>query len=481
MKMISKSWLHLGLSLGLIGSALSCLSQAPVVVSVTPANNTTGVATNVTMVLRFSAPMAEENFFPGLTLTFQPPGPIAAPQWNSDSTEVSLPLVFGGYAPGIKYTWSLKPGGTIPGLPEFTSAAGVPVVATSGSFTTTGTGGGGGTVVTGECTPQDRFDPAVIAADESCPDPTDPDPDNLYGFVSVFRSLRFDQVAANDVRPAAEGPFAGSAGANGPKDNPFTAVSYSGPGQPTRVLTNGFGFYFHSREFATQAEMEKEFPVGNYSFALTQTTGGNRNVTVTLPSGIPTAMRISNFDDAQRIAPSQPFTFRWPAVVGAGTSDSLVFQIVEECTQRTVFIAPNPCVPLTLRSTDTSIIVPANTLLPGKRYEGRLNYSRFNGLSQVPKTLQTGAGVFTETMFPINNPGGSGGGASARITSFTVATGGYQLVATGTASKPYVIEVSPNLQTWTELVTKTADASGGLSHTIPAGGGDVRFFRVVSK
>jgi len=481
MKTFSKSCFNYCLSLVLMGASLSLLGQAPTVVSVTPVNNATGVATNVTMVLRFSAPMAADSFLAGFHLTFQPPGPFTSGDWNEDNTELSASLIFGGYAPGTKYTWSLTPGGSFPGLPQFTSAAGVPVVATSGSFTIAGTGGGGGTVVTGECTPEDRFDPAVIAVDDSCPDPTDPDPDNLYGFVSVFRSLRFNQVAANEVRPVAEGPFGGSAGATGPKDNPFTAVSYTGPGQPNRVLTNGFGFYFHSREFTTQAELEKEFPAGNYAFALTQTTGGNRNVTVNLPTAIPTAMRISNFDDAQRIAPSQAFAFRWPAVAGAGTSDALEFRIVEECTQRTVFLAPNPCVPINLRSTDTSIVVPANTLLPGKRYEGHLNYGRFNGLSQLPKTLQTGAGVFTETMFPINNPGGSGGGTSARITSFTLATGGFQLDATGTASKPYAIEVSPNLQTWTELITKTTDAAGLLSHTIPGGGGDVRFFRLRSK
>lgn len=118
MKMILKFWFRRTVVGLLAVLALRALGQAPTVISVTPANNATGVATNVTMVIRFSTAMDAESFIPSFHLTFQPTGPFSSAEWNDDNTEVSLPIFLGGFAGGTKYTWTLTPVGRFRDCPS---------------------------------------------------------------------------------------------------------------------------------------------------------------------------------------------------------------------------------------------------------------------------------------------------------------------------------------------------------------------------
>ncbi len=441
------------------------------------------MATNVTMVFHFSVPMDPDTFNPVLNLTFAPSGPFTSPDWNEDNTEVSLSPVFGGYPAATKITWNIVPGGDF-GLPAFASATGNPVTAASGTFTTGGSsGGGGGTTNAGACTISDITDPAVVALSLTCLTQPNTNSQDL-GFVFVGRSASFLQLGATLTKPDTNAPFSGSVFARSTTANPFTGVKYTGPGQALRSVDNsGFGFFSYSAELATQSELDQAFPTGNYAINITRQSGA-LNLSIPVSSPVPAPLHIANFDDAQHVNTTQAFNLRWDAIAGAANTieQGLTFQILEKCSGKVVFAAPNYCIPTQLKPTDTAVVIPAGTLLSNKRYRGELSYSRFFGLINGPVGGATsGSSTMTQISFPINDPGSLVVSDSPQITSFLPVAVGFTLAGKGTANHSYAIEVSADLAAWTELITRITDASGLLSFTIPNNNAPQRYFRLRGK
>ena len=105
---------------------------------------------------------------------------------------------------------------------------------------------------------------------------------------------------------------------------------------------------------------------------------GGGTVTVSLPLNpspdVP-APKIANFTALQGFDVSQPLTIQWNAFSGASQNDSIRLAIAEK-NGPLIFFAPNPCVPIELPATDTSITIPAGTFETNITYELELTFSR---------------------------------------------------------------------------------------------------------
>ncbi len=143
------SLLALAAALGLawLPGVTPARGQAPQLVSTTPPDQATDVPTRAPLVFTFDRDMNTTipvvSSLPGLfvgNIEFEPPiGILVEGTWSGNQRVLTcVPL--DSWPPNTTITWRLNPPGTLLAL---TSAAGIPLVTVSGSFTTGGSGGGG--------------------------------------------------------------------------------------------------------------------------------------------------------------------------------------------------------------------------------------------------------------------------------------------------------------------------------------------------
>lgn len=427
-----------GTQLATVSGSFSTGVGAPVLGSVSPGENAQAVPTNTPIVFRFNQAMKKSELPGGTPPTVLITGAGMDPanltyQWAADGRSLTCTYV-GGFPRSTVVSWALNP----PGAPvPLESESGKPLASATyfGTFTTASTG---------EC----NVDPLAT-----------------WGTYGVTRRGNYAQTStANPVPdPEYEAPFAFTAVISSPAlGAPVTAASLEFPDGTITNLTS-FGAFSFFATFDTEEELLESYPDGVYTERFTQTGLPERVVPIQAGVEFPPVPKIANFTEAQSVPSTQPFVLRWEAFTGAGGDDFITLFIADEAGP-VVFQAPNPCVPIELKPTDTSVVVPQNTLQTGRTYFAELMFAKsFLFTTNAFPTMYGFGFNFRSTRFPMKAEGGVGPADPAVLSN--VAVGDNDRISfdlEGSPATAYKIQRADRLTAtlWPEVGTATTDAAG---------------------
>ena len=162
------------------------------------------------------------------------------------------------------------------------------------------------------------------------------------------------------------------------------------------------------------------YPNGSYSVTMNTThDGGHTGAVVVSGDDYPNPPVVSNYTQAQTINPTNEFTLRWSGFTGATTND-FVFVQVDAGTGvvfRTSFV---PGAVGALNGTNTSLLIPSNTLAVGRAYVGRISFVKIVTTNTASYPGVTGAGTyFSQTDFFLATAGFGGDTVPPQIASVT--------------------------------------------------------------
>lgn len=434
----------LAMSSGTFSHAFPFPGEGPSLVFHLPDNGATGVPANNPVTFFFSEQMAQTHSI----------------EWSANVNTAGLSYTWqfgqslmvtaqGGFPANATITWKLNP--TAGNANNFKSATGteLPVGQFQGSFTT-----GAGS---------DPGDPN---------DPCDPNGgDNGLGFGSIYKAVNYtqtgDQAPVLDAEMAATftGTYRGASNQN------VSAVSITGPGGSMN-LTNTFGFFLGSREFATAEALDTAFPAGTYTVNATGAGSGTLTIGSTAQVPLP---RFNNLVALGNLDASQAFTLTFAPFTGAGANDS-IFVSISATDDTNEFHAPDFCKNIELPNTATSVVIPANTFKAGQRLRGQISFSRGSfDTNSIPSTTLSG-GVSKTTTFNF-----SGGGGEPNAPVWTTVTrngdGTVTYTITGDTGLNLGIEATETLTgTWTQLTTALL-TTGSFEFTVNPNTPAKRFYR----
>ncbi len=348
--------------------------------------------------------------------------------WSDDGRRLFC-LVDGGLSTSATFGWELNPEGEAgtPGM-ELADLAGNRLLTRSGSFTTADTPNG----FTG---------------------------DSRWYY--LIRSRHFRQTGAV-VSPRED--FRTYAGVGMSSYNSLSrieaiiggnAVEMDGERRDDRVEG--------SAQYLEQSDQEQFFPAGgSYGFQF-RPTGSLVETSVALgaPSGIfPDAPVIANHLEAQMVDASSDFTLSWEPVPGAGPDDFFLV-VIDNAYDRSIFYTPLPGqtgarVVEPIPASTTSLVIPADTLPPGRTLELSVAYVMVDGRNVDPQFGTGTSGVASLTTLDLVTLGDP---IVPELTEVSGDPSGFQLVVTGERGVPYTIECSSDGESWTPVLSQSADGS----------------------
>lgn len=437
----------LGFCCGLLCAGPGAMAQAPQLTSVTPANGASDVPINTSLVFRFDQAMDTDvmvtpSFPPfligNLSVSAGSSAALYFGNWSEDGLTLTCDPVTGDLPEGTLVTWTLNPAGT---SEPFVSASGTPLGTISGSFTTAGEGSTG---------------------DDDC----DGLPDG-WGAFSVFKGANYLQTSEADPVPEAIEPFVFGVTVAGPDAGPnVTESSLTLPDNSVLELelVPFAGLFFYSDAKDTEAELDTDYPPGNYVLRFTQEGQAQVTVPMTMPVNNVPVPKIQNFAESQSVDASADFTLRWNSFNVADDDDFLSVSLSDTDTGDVVFEAPDLCLPRELPVTATSVVIPAGTLQTDRTYAATLLFGKVYYASTNTAPEMSGFGGMSRvTNFSLRT--GTGGVAGpATLSDFRVLENGdVEFQLSGTALRSYSIErtsaLGANAQ-WAEVGSVLLDAAG---------------------
>jgi Calx-beta domain len=169
------------------------------------------------------------------------------------------------------------------------------------------------------------------------------------------------------------------------------------PDEGVEFSSNVDGFSYE--EFATSnTELESFLPPGRYNIDIFTAQDSNYTATVTLPAtAYPNIPKVLNWDAAQNIDPLADYTLSWTPMSGGSAQDFIILNIREEFISEAngdpepfVYSSPFLGEPGQLNGLSNSIVIPAGSLNPGRRYYVNLTFVNFTTYSS---NLIAGAAV----------------------------------------------------------------------------------------
>lgn len=440
---------------------------APKLGSSSPARDTTRVALDIQVVFNFDQVMKTNTAIAG-----SPPAVAAAVGWSGTGLDParftyswsangrSLVCDYAGdLPPDTEIRWELNP-----------PAAPVPLENPAGLRLPSGTYAG--RFVTGSGIPCD-------------PTPVPPD----WGNYSLYRNGAFEQRTAGDPTPLTGGqafsfgafvtsPSLGAAATNGSLTRP--------DGSRTNLLAFA-GYYLQSSERAgTEAALDAIAPPGPYTLRFTQSGLPERTVEIDVPTNRPPVPRITNFEAAQSIDANADFVLAWNGIPDAGVRDSISLTVVG-ADGRIVFLAPDPCVPLELPASATSVVIPARTLPTNSLASATLVFNRvfYFSTNDVPKMSGFG-NLGRSTQFNLATGARPAPAGPAAFSGYRLlANGRPQFVLSGSAGRAYTIQragAPGPAAGWAAVATVTPDAAGrAIFEDSQTGAAYPRFYRAVAE
>lgn len=433
-----------GTALATVAGSFTTGLGAPALGLVTPENNSENVATNIGVTFRFTQVM-KKIVLPG--------GPSAAIRWTGTGIDPakfqynwsvdgrSLTALYnGGFPLKTRIDWVLNPSGA---SVVFETATGkpLPVDAYAGGFKTTAI-------------------PTCNAASIFA----------AWGSYGVNKRSEFRQTSAADPVPETRGtlspaPVIFSAVVQSPAfGGAISGGTLEMVGKSPMTLTNFGTISSYYEVLDTEAAMDAAYPPGDFTLRFPQAGQPERVVTLTqAASDLPPVPKLLNFDAAQAINPAADFALQWSAFSNAKTGDTLSI-FLSNTNGQVVFQAPNVCIPLVLLPTDTSVVIPADTLAKGQTYNAELLFGKafYFSTNTFPELYGYGYRL-RATRFTVSTGAGTVPSSAAVLANGTVQPDGKPTFALqGSAGKTYAIERSDRAGggTWTEVGTVSMDGQG---------------------
>jgi formylglycine-generating enzyme required for sulfatase activity len=213
---------------------------------------------------------------------------------------------------------------------------------------------------------------------------------------------------------------------------------------------NGEGLYYGTKEnpttglaFQSVADMNAAFPNGTYTVRISTVNDGTRQVPLSLSGdAYPPIPQLANYAAAQAINSTASFTLSWFRFTGGTTDDFVWVRVRTVETDQAVFESPLPGSPGVLNGLATSVVIPANTLMPGAQYRGIVSFSKVTqrNTASYPGALGL-AGYMISTHFPMATTGvGSPPSIATHPSPQTATIGGtatFTVAATGPGKVVY--------------------------------------------
>jgi len=183
--------------------------------------------------------------------------------------------------------------------------------------------------------------------------------------VTVIQSdLSVTAAFETDVHPAFPGAI--------------TGATLKLPNGSTRQMSGAFANYQdlfgYSEDFPSSQSLNKAFPPGKYAVRIETLNDGQVDLALTL--GIArkfSVARLTNWDAAQTIDPTLPFTLEWTPFAGATTNDYIRVVVADPAGEYVIY-TPNGFQPDALPASTTNLTIPANAMAYGTRYRVDVNF-----------------------------------------------------------------------------------------------------------
>ena len=212
-------------------------------------------------------------------------------------------------------------------------------------------------------------------------------------------------VQADAALPALQGkgPFALRAVVERGSSIGLTQAVVQVPGGLTVALeTNRSGFSLVA-EYESQALLDAAYPDGTYTLNMQTISGGTKAAPLGVrPSGVPSP-HVSNWAAAQTIHAEADFLLQWDSLT-PDTSADWIKLIVRDFTNHVVFETADPVISGQaglLRGTNSSVVIPGETLVPGRSYSAELIFAKGEAnTASYPGVVGMGAS-FKSTQFTL--------------------------------------------------------------------------------
>jgi len=324
-----------GVVLILALSGLSRLQAQPTIVSVSPINGATGVATSSHVVFTFSTAMStySQAVFTNDAGSFLP----VTSAWSAGNSVLTCTPVSGFPGNTVVHWYVL---GFDAGATPLTGT-------TSGSFST---GAGGGSSGSGT---------------------------NALTVFSLSKSYLFSQTNTASPTPEVFNPYQFGASTSLMSNRTATTITLTFPAAGISNLSDTIltpqQWYFVGFD-TNQTAFESDFPQGLYTFNVSATTS-NQTLAVSLPANMPqpNAPHLTNYTAAQAINPAANFRLGWdPLTGGAGTTNFVFLTVIHSGTN--IFETGGLTTSNALPGTTVTVTIPSNTLPAGSTFSGALAF-----------------------------------------------------------------------------------------------------------
>lgn len=212
--------------------------------------------------------------------------------------------------------------------------------------------------------------------------PLEPLPDGSYTWT---KRLQHCQVDSDRVVAAPGVPAVLAVTAHGsPGGEAVTSGVLRFPDDTERTLPqqeDGVGLRVAG---ASEADLQREFPPGEYTLKILQEESGERQVSLSVPPAPVAIPRILNFAAAQEVNAGAEFTLEWEPYSSQPPGAFIQLSLFDR-SGHLVFLAPNSCASRTLPPGATSATLPAGTFRPGEVYDGLLVF----GLTRTTAALRS--------------------------------------------------------------------------------------------
>ncbi|MBI5774037.1 MAG: hypothetical protein HZA89_09885 [Verrucomicrobia bacterium] len=246
------------------------------------------------------------------------------------------------------------------------------------------------------------------------------------------------------------------------------AVQFPGAGTTNAPYNadNGDQFGLESG-YADQTSLDSAFLNGTYTVTVKTVHDGTRTVALALTGNVyPPTPTVSNLAAAQAIVHSNSFTLTWSAFTG-GTTNDYVSVSIENATGNyaTLFETPDVGQPGALNGTHTSVVIPANTLYPGRTYEARLFFAKLTtrDTTSYPGVLAL-AGYLKDTQFTVQTAGTP---LKPRLVMLPRNQGQIQMRLIGEPGFNYAIQATDDLKnpSWVQYWNQSTYDGATLDYT----------------
>ena len=196
--------------------------------------------------------------------------------------------------------------------------------------------------------------------------------------------------------------------------------------------TNDFDSQWEIKDsFSSRAAMDAAVPNGTYTFTITGADGTHMPSLSLSGDKYPNAPHISNWAALQNADGSGDILITWNAFAG-GTTNDFVQVFVEDDMGNRFSSGDGPGSPDALNGTNTSFIIPANTLAGGGHFTGEILFGRGSFNTIAYSGVQGIAAYFKDTRFSLSTTSAPPEAGRFRFaqSSYSVSEDGMDIVLT---------------------------------------------------